>query len=272
MAYPGWMMAPPLARAGVRSFLCWFNNPTLEMAATVTDEHLTTTTSWHPRPSATFVVNPSSFCRLRFNGHAIAAKSDRLFATGASVAHEPNEDVEAIEGHHVDSCGRATYLIKWKGSEDKTWEPETNLEEDVPELLPELLRQYHQKTGRQSAKRTTARAPRNARPARMEGGRRQESTPQLGQRRQNFVDKTVAPRQERQQQKWKPPAGSWETYIETIQACEFESGDGKLVVFVTWCNGQKTRHDAKMLDFLHPYIRVATKTRDAESLSKDSSG
>ena len=46
--------------------------------------------------------------------------------------------------------------------------------------------------------------------------------------------------------KWTPPAGSWEDEIETIDACEDE-GSGKLVVYLIWKNGQKTKHDTHII-------------------------
>lgn len=45
---------------------------------------------------------------------------------------------------------------------------------------------------------------------------------------------------------WTPPAGSWEDEIETIDACEDE-GSGKLVVYLVWKNGQKTKHDTQII-------------------------
>ena len=46
--------------------------------------------------------------------------------------------------------------------------------------------------------------------------------------------------------KWSPPAGSWEDEIETIDACEDE-GSGKLVVYLIWKNGQKTKHGTQII-------------------------
>lgn len=46
--------------------------------------------------------------------------------------------------------------------------------------------------------------------------------------------------------KWSPPAGSWEDEIETIDACEDE-GSGRLVVYLVWKNGRKTKHDTKVI-------------------------
>lgn len=46
--------------------------------------------------------------------------------------------------------------------------------------------------------------------------------------------------------KWTPPAGSWEDEIDLIDACEDE-GSGKLVVYLVWKNGQKTKHDTSII-------------------------
>jgi chromobox protein 1 len=46
--------------------------------------------------------------------------------------------------------------------------------------------------------------------------------------------------------KWSPPAGSWEDEIDTIDACE-DGGGGKLVVYLIWKNGQKTKHDTQVI-------------------------
>lgn len=47
-------------------------------------------------------------------------------------------------------------------------------------------------------------------------------------------------------EKWSPPAGSWEDEIDTIDACEDE-GSGRLVVYLVWKNGRKTKHDTKVI-------------------------
>lgn len=46
--------------------------------------------------------------------------------------------------------------------------------------------------------------------------------------------------------KWTPPSGSWEDDIENIDACE-EEGSGKLVVYLNWKNGQKTKHETTVI-------------------------
>lgn len=46
--------------------------------------------------------------------------------------------------------------------------------------------------------------------------------------------------------KWMPPTGSWEDEVDTIDAQQ-DTGTGKLVVYLTWKNGQKTRHDTSVI-------------------------
>ena len=46
--------------------------------------------------------------------------------------------------------------------------------------------------------------------------------------------------------KWSPPAGLWEDDIEAIDACEDE-GNGKLLVYLVWKNGQKTKHPTNVI-------------------------
>lgn len=48
------------------------------------------------------------------------------------------------------------------------------------------------------------------------------------------------------QKAWAPPAGSWEDDIDTIDACEDE-GSGKLVVYLIWKNGKKTKHETPVI-------------------------
>jgi hypothetical protein len=58
--------------------------------------------------------------------------------------------------------------------------------------------------------------------------------------------------------KWSPPAGSWEDEIETIDACE-EEGSGKLVVYLIWKNGNKTKHDTQII-----YKKCPQKVSEAD--------
>lgn len=60
---------------------------------------------------------------------------------------------------------------------------------------------------------------------------------------------------------WQPPAGSWEDHIDSIDACEDEA-TGKLVVFLNWKNGKKTKHPTEVV-----YRRCPQKVGHAPLLS-----
>jgi chromobox protein 1 len=45
---------------------------------------------------------------------------------------------------------------------------------------------------------------------------------------------------------WKVPAGSWEEHVKQLDAAQDES-TGKLVVYLTWNNGQKTQHSTDVI-------------------------
>jgi chromobox protein 1 len=59
--------------------------------------------------------------------------------------------------------------------------------------------------------------------------------------------------------KWSPPSGLWEDEIERIDACE-EDDNGKLIVYLIWKNGQKTKHDTEIISkkcpqkVAHPFV------------------
>lgn len=45
---------------------------------------------------------------------------------------------------------------------------------------------------------------------------------------------------------WRPPSGSWEDHIQTIDGCD-DAGNGDLIIYVTWKGGKQTRHKAQVL-------------------------
>lgn len=46
--------------------------------------------------------------------------------------------------------------------------------------------------------------------------------------------------------KWSPPAGSWEEHIDTVDAHQ-DDESGRLVVYLTWKTGQKTKHETTVV-------------------------
>ena len=80
---------------------------------------------------------------------------------------------------------------------------------------------------------------------------------------------------------WKPPAGSWEEHVASIDACHDEN-TGKLVVYLTWKNGNKTQHGTEtiytrcpqqMLRFYERHVKIVktTSDHDAETAAAEQS-
>lgn len=45
---------------------------------------------------------------------------------------------------------------------------------------------------------------------------------------------------------WQPPAGSWEDHIDSIDVAKDDTST-KLVVFLNWKNGKKTKHSTDVV-------------------------
>ncbi|KAK7737086.1 hypothetical protein SLS63_002877 [Diaporthe eres] len=64
---------------------------------------------------------------------------------------------------------------------------------------------------------------------------------------------------------WKPPSGSWDEEVDTVDMCQDEE-NGTFIVYLTWKNGKKTQHPKevvyrrcpqKMLRFYERHIRIS---------------
>ncbi|KFA53717.1 hypothetical protein S40293_09647 [Stachybotrys chartarum IBT 40293] len=160
--------------------------------------------------------------------------------------------VETIKNHVIAKNGNPIFLVKWKGFESKkdlTWEPEDNLTVSGDEILNE----YYDKIG--------------GRDKLFEGSNGVAKTT----KRRLTTDGTLAVMSKRLKEtevaarkQWIPPSGSWEDEVETINACE-QDNNGKLVVFLIWKNGQKTKHGTqviykkcpqKMLQFYEQRVKI----------------
>jgi hypothetical protein len=71
-------------------------------------------------------------------------------------------------------------------------------------------------------------------------------TPANGTKRRRNDDHPASATPPASTRAWKPPQGSWEDDVESIDACHDEH-TGKLMVYLTWKNGQKTQHDTKVI-------------------------
>ncbi|KAI0021841.1 heterochromatin protein one [Xylariomycetidae sp. FL0641] len=169
--------------------------------------------------------------------------------------------VEKILAHVVEPDGSLKYRVKWEGYEkkaDQTWEDDDNLRENAAEVLEEYLNSVggrekileEAKTGLKTKKR----------------GRPTAGTPSTGSKRRRNDGHPASTTPPASRKSWKPPAGSWEDDVESIDACHDEN-TGKLTVYLTWKNGNKTQHDTKviyqrcpqkMLHFYERHVKIVT--------------
>ncbi|KAF4441201.1 chromatin-associated swi6 [Fusarium acutatum] len=174
---------------------------------------------------------------------------------------EPASDEE--EGDADDDLDEddLQFQVKWEGYEakkDLTWEPEENLRESAQEILDAYFEKFG---GREKLfeEHETASKTKKRRRATTNGTPSTTSTTKRSRREHPANSATPATAKN-----WSPPAGSWEEDIETIDACEDE-GSGKLIVYLIWKNGRKTKHDTdviykkcpqKMLRFYERHVKI----------------
>ncbi|KAL4722037.1 hypothetical protein ACLX1H_011232, partial [Fusarium chlamydosporum] len=149
--------------------------------------------------------------------------------------------VEEIKKHFVDEDNTLKFQVKWEGYEakkDLTWEPEENLRESAQEILD----QYFEKLGgREKLFEETKTAAKTKKRRRATNGTPSTAASTTKRSRQGDVHPadTTPPATAKP---WSPPAGSWEDEIESIELEEDETR-GKIIVYLRWKNGKKTKHD-----------------------------
>ncbi|KPM35527.1 hypothetical protein AK830_g11032 [Neonectria ditissima] len=199
-------------------------------------------------------------------GDVAAANNDSADEDDEDEEEEEEEEedadvfvVEEIKKHTIDEDGTLKFQVKWEGYDSKgdlTWEPEENLIDTAKEILSAY---YESKGGRDKIFEETEKASKTKKRRRATNGT--PSTSKRSRRSGTHPSQTTPPVTTK---KWSPPAGSWEDEIETIDACEDE-GSGKLVVYLIWKNGQKTKHDTaviykkcpqKMLSFYERHVKI----------------
>ncbi|KAI1324369.1 hypothetical protein F5Y16DRAFT_381284 [Xylariaceae sp. FL0255] len=180
--------------------------------------------------------------------------------------------VEKILAHNLEADGTLKYKVKWEGYEkkaDQTWEDEDNLKENATQVLEEYLESVGGRDKIIEESQTALKSKKRGRPsagsAAVNGTKRR--------RNESHPDSATPPASATKA--WKPPAGSWEDDVESIDACQDEQ-TGKLVVYLTWKNGRKTQHDTKVIyqrcpqKMLHFYERhVKVVMANGETLLKD---
>ncbi|KAL7938452.1 hypothetical protein V8C35DRAFT_288119 [Trichoderma chlorosporum] len=176
--------------------------------------------------------------------------------------------VEAIKKHMIDEDGTLKFHVKWEGYEkksDMTWEPEENLVESAGEILSAYLESIG---GRDKIFEETQEATRGKKRGRATSTAAAAATTKRSRKNGTHPGDSAPPATA---EKWSPPAGSWEDEIDTIDACEDE-GSGRLVVYLVWKNGRKTKHDTKviykkcpqkMLLFYERHVRIIREENKA---------
>ncbi|KAJ4177509.1 hypothetical protein NW767_015106, partial [Fusarium falciforme] len=175
--------------------------------------------------------------------------------------------VETIKNHRIDKNGNLVFQVKWKGFESKkdlTWEPEENLKVSGDEILNEY---FDTIGGRHKIFEESAIAAKTKRRIRTTNDTFGIRPKRLRQNKAHVTDESLLATAK----KWSPPSGLWEDEIERIDACE-EDDNGKLIVYLIWKNGQKTKHDTeiiykkcpqKMLQFYEDHVKIIGKEKNA---------
>ncbi|KAI0888445.1 heterochromatin protein one [Annulohypoxylon maeteangense] len=178
------------------------------------------------------------------------------------VAEDLDEDefiVEKILGHVVEPDGALKFKVKWEGYEkksDQTWEDDENLKENASDVLEEYLRSVGGREQIMDDAKTALKTKKRGRPA--------SGTPTNGTKRRRNGDHPDSATPPASGKGWRVPVGSWEDEVESIDACHDEN-TGKLIVYLTWKNGQKTQHDTKvvyqrcpqkMLQFYERHVKI----------------
>ncbi|KAI1175198.1 heterochromatin protein one [Nemania sp. FL0916] len=174
--------------------------------------------------------------------------------------------VEKILAHRIEPDGSIKYKVKWEGYEkksDQTWEDEDNLRENAAGVLEEYLEAIG---GRESILQENQAAL-----STKKRGRPSTGTPANGAKRRRNGSHPASATPPGSTRAWKPPQGSWEDHVESIDACHDEN-TGKLIVYLTWKDGQKTQHDTKviysrcpqkMLQFYERHVKIVATGSEA---------
>ncbi|KAI1341263.1 heterochromatin protein one [Xylariaceae sp. FL0016] len=174
--------------------------------------------------------------------------------------------VEKIVAHMIEADGSLKYKVKWEGYDkkaDQTWEEEDNLKENATQALDDYLESVGGRAKIIEETRAGLKTKKRGRPA--------ANTPTNGTKKRRNDGTSETPPASASVRTWKPPAGSWEDDIESIDACHDEN-TGKLIVYLTWKNGRKTQHDTKviyqrcpqkMLHFYEKHVKIVMSSENA---------
>ncbi|KAK7716286.1 hypothetical protein SLS64_003438 [Diaporthe eres] len=169
--------------------------------------------------------------------------------------------VEKIFSHYIADDGEPRFEVKWEGWEkksDRTWETEDNLQENAAEILSEYFKSIG---GREKIFEQTS----SALKGRKRGRQSNSATPAEKRSRKKGHPADSTPPATARAVEWKPPSGSWDEEVDTVDMCQDEE-NGTFIVYLTWKNGKKTQHPKevvyrrcpqKMLRFYERHIRIS---------------
>ncbi|KAG7402537.1 Chromodomain Y-like protein [Fusarium oxysporum f. sp. rapae] len=151
-------------------------------------------------------------------------------------------EVEEILEHEKRKDGKVWYLVKWRGYVDKdnTWEPEEHFKDTGTDILAEYYEPIYGKHMIEESRRvvkTKKRLLTADGTSGTEGKRRQ-----ITKSNKYDADETWPMKAE----EWRPPLGSWEDDIKTIDGCDKDNA-GHLAFYVTWNTGKKTKHGTETI-------------------------
>ncbi|KAI0509674.1 heterochromatin protein one [Xylaria bambusicola] len=173
--------------------------------------------------------------------------------------------VEKIVAHMIEADGSLKYKVKWEGYDkksDQTWEEEDNLRQNAADVLDEYLASVGGRDTILDEAQTALKTKKRGRPS--------SGTPVNGSKRRRNESHPASASPPASARAWKPPQGSWEDAVESIDACHDEN-TGKLIVYLTWKTGQKTQHDTKviyarcpqkMLQFYERHVKIVATGSD----------
>ncbi|KAI8962657.1 heterochromatin protein one [Daldinia sp. FL1419] len=167
--------------------------------------------------------------------------------------------VEKILAHVIEPDGTLKFKVKWEGYEkksDQTWETHESLSENASDIVEEYLGRFGGLEKILEEGKTAVKTKKRGRPT--------SGTPSNGTKRRRNETHPGSETPPASGRGWKPPVGSWEDEVESIDACHDENS-GKLLVYLTWKNGHKTQHDTKvvykrcpqkMLQFYEQHVKI----------------
>lgn len=130
--------------------------------------------------------------------------------------------------------------------------PLLNYRENAAEILQEYFKSIG---GREKIFEQTS----SALKGRKRGRQSNSATPAEKRSRKNGHPADSTPPVTAKAVEWKPPSGSWDEEVDTVDMCQDEE-NGTFIVYLTWKNGKKTQHPKEVV-----YRRCPQKVGPASS-------